>query len=196
MNNGIYIFLAIAAYMVYTAQKKVVEVKDFIIDTTANTIVGEFIGARTVEAAEAAKWVKSQLWLMKAYHSWLLDPSNRYLEKYNLNILGAYAATDIADSIIDANRVLLFNIADIPANIGDDPEQAVNAIGRIANQVQALEVTAYFYEKTGKNLGAGLQWLPNTAMVEVANHLKNIPTGAFDKSTGKQLSTLPKPNNI
>ncbi len=201
MDGKVLVGLVILGAIVYSIVNKAGYVFQ---ETIADTIIGDLTGTRTVDASNASKWIKSCLWLRKDYREWLLSPEFQFLSKYRLDILGAQAAEDIAKDIIDSNFKIFDNATiesmsnfilqyGLHVDNPDEPIQAISAISRIKNQVQALEVTHYYWAITGKNLSAGLQWLPDQQMVEAADWFKSLPTGAFSISSGAQLSQLPKP---
>lgn len=178
--------------------------KDNLQNAAADTLIGgTFLGVRSVEAASAAEWIKTRKWLTKAYRNWLLEHYN--ITQYSFNLLQESDAEDIAKEIVQANTVIFGNsafdtfIAWGLENVGqpiDHPDDVITAVSRINNQVQALQVVEWYYLKTGKNLSAGLQWLPDAAITIVYNHLKELPTGVF-ASSGQysvELASLPNQN--
>lgn len=202
MNNGGNILLfGIIAIVIANAFKRAGE--NFR-DQFASVLPG-FLGVRSVKASEAATWVKNCMWLQNDYRDFLLKKFYGS-SAYRLDMMGTNSAYDVAENIIEANVVIFGEgVADRIVNLGlsaigkgDRPEYVVEAIRRVKNQVQALEVVGFYYTLTyrisgqGKNLSAGLQWLPDQYIIEVYEHLKSLPTGVFS-SDGRQMSNLPKP---
>lgn len=197
-------FLLLIGVIALVAKNIFGQAGDFVRNTAADTILGnDILGIRSVEGKKAADWIRNCLWLRQDYRTWLL--SNYRVSDYKLDLLGANVAEDIAHNIIQANFVIfgegmIDKLVELGlAEVGhpqDHPDMVVQAVSRINNQIQALEVQDYYYQITHKNLSAGLQWLPDTYMIDIYDHLKSLPTGMAKRlSNGKfqSLSSLPIP---
>lgn len=214
MNTGTVIALGIGFLIIINMGKNLFNsAVSFVQDTAADTLVGGFLGLRTTEASKAADWIKKRLWLRNDYADWLL----RHLKvtDYNLNILGQAQVEHIANEIIQA-KTTIFNqetidnlvqwgISIVPSPNGvsdiaeDHPQDVVDAIAQIQNQVHAMQVAEAYYLRTKKNLSIGLQWLPNEQMLAIYGHLAPLPTGIAKKPNNPithPLTSLPKPPNI
>lgn len=204
MNGSTIIWIVLLGVFAVSFAKGIVGgVKGFVQDTAADTELGAFLGLRTQDASKAATWIKNCLWLRKDYREWLILTFP--LNQYTLTVGGVYEDEDIANEIIQSNaiifgRKIIDNLIGMGLDIvigsdtyEDNPDRAIAAIIRIKTQVQALEVEDFYYKKTGKNLSAGLQWLPNEQMIMAYSHFVALPTGATRKSDGKVLTSFPKP---
>lgn len=198
MKNGLIILLFVGAI---AAWKYFGKVKNQFQDYAADTFLGGVVNLRTNEAQLGVTFLKKTLWLNHVYYNWLL--SNFKVNEYILDLLPVNEAHDIAHEIIQSNfiifdnstvdRLLQMGLSAVNVNV-DQPNRAVDAVLRINNQVQALQVVDRYYTLTGKNLGASLaHWIPNELITPIYNHLRNLPTGARLKTTGAMLAKLPSP---
>lgn len=169
-------------------------------DAIASTILGSTI-TRSVAGQAAAQEILNMKCLSNDYRKKALAPDFHLFELYNVDGF----PTDeepamLAGMIIDSNyRIFSSDTLDNLVAFGlkpllgaiDNPTKLMDAFSAIKTQVQALQVNFWYFSRTGKDLSKGVQWLPDSYIITLADYLKKLPVGLENKTTGNSLTELP-----
>lgn len=192
--------LAIGAGIILLLRYAFNQIKGGIQDATSKTILGSTI-TRSVEGEKNAGSVMEMRCLSNAYRNKILSPEFHLFELYNVDSFpDDTEPAMLAGMIIDSNYRIFSNdtldnlaawgLAPILGAI-DNPTKLMDAFSAIKTQVQALQVNFWYFSRTGKDLSKGVQWLPDSYMIQLGQYLEKLPVGLENKTTGNSLTELP-----
>lgn len=146
-----------------------------------DTPVAIFTEVRTTDAIKAIEGIKKLKYLTESFYVKAEQIFNT--AAYDLDYMGTTQSNEIAKEIGDADSWL-------PTRIFDNSAKALTAILKIKNQVQAAEVTHSYFMWFQDDLGKSLGFMDNRSVIIAYEHLKSLPTGVRDKTTGTMLTQI------
>jgi hypothetical protein len=170
-------------------------------DRIADTILGTANIVRSAEGKKAAKAILNMKCLSNEYRKKILSPDFHLFDLYNVDAFPTdEEPSRLADMIVDSNyRIFPNDILDNLAALGlkpllgaiDNPTKLMDAFSAVKTQVQCSQVNFWYFAKTKKDLAIGVQWLPDSYIIELSRYLSNLPVGLESKTTGDSLTELP-----
>lgn len=170
-------------------------------DKLSETILGTANIVRSAAGKTAALSILDMKCLSNSYRNKILAPDYHLFDLYNVDSFPTdEEPSELAKMIIDSNyrifsndvldNLVAFGLKPIIGSI-DNPTKLMDAFSAVKTQVQCLQVNFWYFARTGKDLSVGVQWLPDSYIVELRSYLSKLPVGLESITTGDSLTQLP-----